>query len=309
MVSRLEREGALDTPATQIDAVAAAVTSGPRESLLRGDWLGHALHPVLTDFPVGCWLSAGLLDLFGGRSTRRAAQRLVGAGLLFTPPTIASGLADYRELDQQQMRRVAVVHAGGNALAGVLYLSSWNSRRRGKHARGVFMSSLGSLCVWGTSYLGGHLSYSRGAGQGERGQQSVIDLTSGHEPSTHHDTSHIGSTAASPRYEVGSLDDDELEYYYRTVLRLKNNGESRSIQGIMRELGESGPQSELRTVDALQILVQRGRLQLVPVTTEYSALGEEINETNETHWYDPVEPSFETPPTSNQPLLRDQPTS
>ena len=33
------------------------------KDLLHGTWLGHPLHPVLVHVPVGCWLSAGLLDL------------------------------------------------------------------------------------------------------------------------------------------------------------------------------------------------------------------------------------------------------
>ena len=287
VLTRLEREEVLDEPATQLDGVAAAVASGARQTFLRGDWLGHALHPVLTDFPVGCWLSAGLLDVFGGRSSRRAAQRLVGAGLLLTPPAVASGLAEYREIDQQRMRRVAVVHAGGNAIAALLYLSSWRCRRRGKHARGVFMSTLGGLCTWGTGYLGGHLAFAQGVGNGKRG---AIDLTSAHELATEgNGASAIAANRSDQRYEVGSMGDDELEQYYRTVLHLRNNGENRSIQGIMRERGEAGPQDELRTLDALQTLFQRGRLQLVPATAVYSTLGEEVNETNETHWYEPVE--------------------
>jgi uncharacterized membrane protein len=287
LTSRIERAQVLDKSTRPLDTAAAAVASGAREPLLRGDWLGHALHPLLTDLPLGCWLSAGVLDLFGGRSSRPAAQRLVGAGLVFAPPTIASGLAEYRQLDQQRTRRVAVVHAGGNTIVGLLYLSSWLARRRGKHARGVLLSTLGGLGAWGTGYLGGHLSFARGAGMGERG---VIDLTSADGLAAQDDTaSGNGWTESEPRYEVGSLNDDELEYYYRTVVRLKHNGENRSIQGIMRELGLSGPQDELRLLDALQTLGSRGRLDLVPTTVEWSARGNEVNETNETHWYEPVD--------------------
>ena len=45
---------------------------------LTGRWLGHAVHPVLTDLPIGFWTSAFTLDLIGGRRSRAAAQRLVG---------------------------------------------------------------------------------------------------------------------------------------------------------------------------------------------------------------------------------------
>jgi len=208
--SRVERAEVLDKTATQLDAIAAAVASDARQPLLRGDWLGHALHPLLTDFPLGCWLSAGLLDIFGGRSSRRAAQRLVGAGVLFVPPTIASGLADYRQLDQPRVRRVAVVHAGGNALVGLLYFSSWLARRRGKHARGVLMSTLGGLGAWVTGYLGGHLSFARGAGIGERG---VIDLTGPDALAAQLDSAYtLSSIDSELRYEVGSLNEDELEH-------------------------------------------------------------------------------------------------
>ncbi len=50
--------------------------------LLTGRWLGHAVHPVLTDLPIGFWTSAFTLDLIGGRRSRAAAQRLVGLGVL-----------------------------------------------------------------------------------------------------------------------------------------------------------------------------------------------------------------------------------
>jgi hypothetical protein len=207
---------------------------------------------------------------------------------VFTPPTIASGITEYRELDQQRTRRVAVVHAGGNTIVGLLYLYSWVARRRGKHARGVMLSTLGALGAWSTGYLGGHLSFARGAGMGERG---VINLTSADALAAQDDNAAgINTTTDSePHYEVGSLNDDELEYYYRTVVGLKHNGENRSIQGIMRELGQSGPQNELRLLDALQTLGNRGRLELVPTTAEWSAHGNEVNETNETHWYEPVD--------------------
>ena len=189
-VSRLERETALDANAGLLDKVAGAVASGSRESLLRGDWLGHALHPLLTDLPLGCWVSAGLLDMFGGRPSRCAAQRLVAAGLLLTPPTVASGLAEYRQLDQPRTRRVAVTHAGANTLVALLYLSSWRARRRGSHGLGVATSALGGLCAWGSGYLGGHLSFARGVGIGERG---VVDLT---DEANAIESSSIGSSNA-----------------------------------------------------------------------------------------------------------------
>ena len=63
---------------------ASAVTLGnsPTKDALSGTWLGHPLHPLLTDLPIGFWTSAFTLDLLGGKSTRRAATQLVAWGVL-----------------------------------------------------------------------------------------------------------------------------------------------------------------------------------------------------------------------------------
>ena len=46
----------------------------PRDAL-SGTWLGHALHPLLTDVVIGSFLNATLLDLLGGDETGRASER------------------------------------------------------------------------------------------------------------------------------------------------------------------------------------------------------------------------------------------
>ena len=168
-VRQLEGAQRLDPAIDRLRPIAGKVVSGDRGSALRGEWLGHALHPLLTDFPLGCWIGAGLLDLLGGRRARPAAQRLVGLGLLFVPVTAASGWADWGATDDQRVRRVGVVHAAGNGVAAVMYLRSWRARRRGHHLRGVAWSMIANVLAWITGYLGGHMSFARGSGVGERG--------------------------------------------------------------------------------------------------------------------------------------------
>ena len=45
----------------------------PEESIakeiLSGSWIGHPVHPLLTDVVVGSWLSAWILDSMGSSST------------------------------------------------------------------------------------------------------------------------------------------------------------------------------------------------------------------------------------------------
>ena len=155
---RLETLEALDPVVRAIRPLADALVGDPtRRDLLRGTWLGHPLHPVLTDLPIGFWTSALALDLVGGRPARPAATRLVGLGLLAAGPTIWSGWADWTALGRER-QRVGVAHATTNGLAVVLFASSWLARRRGDHRRGQFLGLAASAALGVGGYLGGHLA-------------------------------------------------------------------------------------------------------------------------------------------------------
>ena len=168
-IRALESWRDLDPIARRASDVAGRVGAGTRGALLRGNWLGHAVHPLMTDFPLGCWLSAGLLDLSGSKRFRPAARRLVGLGVAFAVPTAVTGLADYGTIDDPRSRRVGVVHAVGNTGVLLLYGLSWRARRQGHHARGVVYALAGGSGAWITGYLGGHLSFARRVGTGQRG--------------------------------------------------------------------------------------------------------------------------------------------
>ena len=99
---------------------------------------------VLTDLPLGCWTSASIVDVVGGRSGRSAATRLVALGLLSAGPTAYAGLASWSRLEGED-RRVGAVHAIGNDVAIVLFAGSLLARARGQHGRGV---RLALLATW-----------------------------------------------------------------------------------------------------------------------------------------------------------------
>ena len=165
----LECERRLDPLAAAYHRFADTVIPSGARPWLRGEWLGHALHPALTDLPIGFWTSSWLLDLGGGRRGRRAAQAFAGLGVLAAVPTIATGATEYLGLDDERKRRVGVVHALVNATATFCYLRSWQARRRGHHLVGVGWGQVGAAVATVGGYLGGHLAFgSSPAGPGER---------------------------------------------------------------------------------------------------------------------------------------------
>jgi uncharacterized membrane protein len=157
---RIEEAAAIDPIVDTLRTVVnSAIPSPEAKKVLAGEWLGHAVHPLLTDLPIGFWTSAWVLDLVGGRSSRDASRRLVGLGVLAALPTIATGLSDWADLEGQKPRRVGVAHAAANATALVAYGASWRARRQGRHLRGVALGMVGATAATVGGYLGGHLVF------------------------------------------------------------------------------------------------------------------------------------------------------
>src|ERR1700722_12378370 len=67
--------------------------------VLHGKWLGHPLHPVLTDITIGAWVMGGVFDVVGevtdNPSLKDAGDRLAEAGTISAIPTAFTGLTDF----------------------------------------------------------------------------------------------------------------------------------------------------------------------------------------------------------------------
>jgi len=164
VAARLEKLTVLDPVARGLQTVVRkAVPPGTVKDLLSGTWLGHPVHPPLTDVVVGSWTSAWLLDVAGGKRARGSSQLLLGAGIAAALPTAASGASDWSDL-RGGTRRVGLVHALGNTSALTLQILSLRARRRGDHGYGVALSSLAMGIAGASAWLGGHLSFGRGVG-------------------------------------------------------------------------------------------------------------------------------------------------
>jgi nitrite reductase/ring-hydroxylating ferredoxin subunit/uncharacterized membrane protein len=165
VVERVEGATGLDPVADRVSRVASRAIPDrtAAKDILSGTWLGHSLHPMLTDLPIGFWTSAFVLDIVGGRRSRPAAELLVGLGVLSALPTAASGASDWSDTTGAS-RRVGLVHALTNASAVTLYAWSWRERRRHRYARGVALGMLGASAATVGGFLGGHLLSRRGVG-------------------------------------------------------------------------------------------------------------------------------------------------
>ncbi|MGH9035383.1 MAG: Rieske 2Fe-2S domain-containing protein [Acidimicrobiia bacterium] len=154
----------LDRVATPLaEGVKKRIPRGPVKDLLSGTGLGHPLHPVLTDLPIGLFTSATVLDLVGGRGSEAAVDGLVALGIAATLPTAAAGMADWSETYGSE-QRVGLVHALANVTALTFFTGSLLARRRGHRGQGRILGLMGMTTLAAGGYLGGYLSFARGVG-------------------------------------------------------------------------------------------------------------------------------------------------
>ena len=107
---------------------------GPKVAdILHGTWLGHPLHVVLTDVPIGSWTAAAVLDVLeektGSRAIGRGADTAIALGLVGAAGAAITGLADWSKIGGGQPRRIGLAHGLLNATATACYVMSLCLRR------------------------------------------------------------------------------------------------------------------------------------------------------------------------------------
>jgi uncharacterized membrane protein len=143
VMNRIETAQSLDRVANPLGRAVQAVLRGRVRDALHGVWLGHPLHPVAVQVPMGAWMSAAVLDALpatkngrgaNGRRDGRANAKntgsrtgieaastiLIGVGTAGAAPAALAGLNDWATLSSEQ-RRVGLVHAAANIMGVALY--------------------------------------------------------------------------------------------------------------------------------------------------------------------------------------------
>jgi nitrite reductase/ring-hydroxylating ferredoxin subunit/uncharacterized membrane protein len=170
IVDRTAGASALDPLASRLTTLVGKVPAAVRDAL-HGVWLGHPLHPMLAQVPVGAWLSAAVLDALAVATpdderragVERSAAALLATGLAAVPLTAAAGSTDWSKLRPEQ-QRVGLVHASANVVAASVLAASLVQRRRGRQGAGRLLGVLGVGVASAGAGIGGHLSYRWAAG-------------------------------------------------------------------------------------------------------------------------------------------------
>ena len=153
-------------------AIHGAVLSGgdgvrTAVDVLHGVWLGHPLHPVLTDIPIGAWTLAMMCDLAaaqrGSDEAARMADTLTIIGAVAAVPTAIAGVADYSAIDESAVA-MATAHGLLNSAGLVLNLLSIRDRATGNRSRGVMLSTVAFGLLNASAWMGGEMVFHKRVG-------------------------------------------------------------------------------------------------------------------------------------------------
>ena len=130
-------------------ALGADGSIGPKVAdLLHGTWLGHPLHVVLTDVPLGSWTAAAVLDVLeektGSSAMGRGADAAIALGLAGAAGAAITGLADWSQIGGGQPRRIGLAHGLLNATATACYVTSLCLRRTHSRRAGRRLKAIGN---------------------------------------------------------------------------------------------------------------------------------------------------------------------
>jgi uncharacterized membrane protein len=142
------------------------------ERAMRGQWLGHPLHPIMTDMAIGGYTVAWALDLGWGLTESQlsalqerlkdAADYSIAIGLVGSALCVITGPFDWATT-KGKARTVGLVHLLTNVVGSGVYLAAWLTRKRQPKVR-FWLSMLGTVVITAGAYLGGYMVYRQGVG-------------------------------------------------------------------------------------------------------------------------------------------------
>lgn len=144
--------------------------------LLNGTWLGHQLHPVITDVPVGAWTVALLFDLASivvrpSHTLALATDWIILIGWVAALGAFVTGWTEFADTADREAR-YGVTHGLLNTLVIVLYGLSLLLRLTGPRGLAIGLAVVGYVVLIAAAYLGGELVSNIGYGVNHHAFQS-----------------------------------------------------------------------------------------------------------------------------------------
>ena len=129
----------------------------PIRDFFAGTWLGHPLHALITDVPIGALTVSIILDLIGYPA---AADVALALGILTMLAAALAGFADYSTTDGRARVR-ATIHSVLILISLVLFAVSLAIRTTGPTNRAgpIVLSIVGYLVLAGGAFVGGDVAY------------------------------------------------------------------------------------------------------------------------------------------------------
>jgi nitrite reductase/ring-hydroxylating ferredoxin subunit/uncharacterized membrane protein len=208
------------------------------KTLLSGTWLGHPLHPLFTDVPIGAWILTVILDIIwlvspsGNAWAARGAQVTVLIGVLGALGAFYTGISDWSDTYGSE-RSVGLLHGSLNTLAILIFAISTILRFSsgpGDTTPAAILGFIGFAVMSVAAYFGGTMVFDKGVGvnhtawepgtddfvpvvaQADVGDQSLVRVVAGGVPvillrlgEQYH------AIAATCSHAGGPLDEGELQ--------------------------------------------------------------------------------------------------
>ena len=135
------------------------------QDFMNGSWLGHTVHSVIVDVPMGAFTALLVLDLvalfLGVDGLETASTIILGLGWLAGFGAILTGLTDQKDsLDDD--RPVITLHGLIQIVAIGFFGFSFFTRLGGNHDLGRWVAIVGYLIISVGAFIGGHIVYKLG---------------------------------------------------------------------------------------------------------------------------------------------------
>jgi nitrite reductase/ring-hydroxylating ferredoxin subunit len=175
------------------------------QDFLNGSWLGHSVHPVLTDVVVGGATVAVFLEVlgwFGVSGLRTALIWSLALTWVAAVATIVTGLTDYKDTATGDERNVAGLHGLINIVATLAFILAFIFYLGPQGALGPAFLIGAYLVLSAGAYIGGHVVFKYGYmvnhsafARGKRAAEFTAVLPAGELPDGVPTKTSLGATA------------------------------------------------------------------------------------------------------------------